>query len=408
MLGRGAMGVIYKAHDPVIDRDVAIKLIRADLLSGEDHSDYLARFQHEAQAAGRCTHPNIVAIYDFAVHEGNPFLAMEYVEGKDLGQVLVRTGRFSPDAAVAIICQVLDALACAHGLGIVHRDVKPANILLLADARVKMTDFGISRFDNSALTQTGSVIGTPSYMSPEQCRGDSVDARCDLFSTGVVLYEMLSGERPFTGRSLTEVAFKVINNEPPDIVSKCPGLAPSLAAAIHRALAKQPGDRFGSAKDMAAALRQTAPAPPAADDRTVVQRRTPATFTDATLGTIERELATHIGPIARHLVRSAAQKASSVEELREMLAQGIDQPGLRSRFRGEPATAATTTPSTQIPPTVVQQAERELTRYLGPIARVLVKRALATAHSPDDLWEILARHIERDVDRQSFLQARTR
>ncbi len=132
----------------------------------------MARFQHEAQAAGRCTHPNIVAIYDFAVHEGNPFLAMEYVDGKDLGQVMVRTGRFAPDAAVAIICQVLDALACAHGLGIVHRDVKPANILLLADQRVKVTDFGISRLDNSALTQAGSVIGTPSYMSPEQCRGD--------------------------------------------------------------------------------------------------------------------------------------------------------------------------------------------------------------------------------------------
>ena len=275
------------------------------------------------------------------MHEGNPFLAMEYVEGKDLGQVLVRTGRFTPDAAVAIICQVLDALACAHGLGIVHRDVKPANILLLADERVKMTDFGISRLDNSALTQTGSVIGTPSYMSPEQCRGDAVDARCDLFSTGVVLYEMLSGERPFTGRSLTEVAFKVINNEPPDIVSKCPGLAPSLAASIHRALAKQPDDRFGSAKDMAAALRQTAPASPATEDHTVVLRRTPAVFTDATLGTIERELATHIGPIARHLVRSAAQKAGSVEELREMLAQGIDQPALRSRFRAEPATAPT-------------------------------------------------------------------
>ena len=157
---------------------------------------------------------------------------------------------------------------------------------------------------------------------------------------------------------------------------------------------------------MAAALRQTAPASPAADDRTVVLRRTtPAVFTDATLGTIERELATHIGPIARHLVRSAAQKAGSVEELREMLAQGIDQPALRSRFRSEPTTAPT--PSTEIAPTVVQHAERELTRRLGPIARVLVKRALATSHSPDDLWETLATHIERDVDRQSFLQART-
>ena len=150
MLGRGAMGVIYQAHDPVIDRNVAIKLIRADLLGGEERAEYLARFRHEAQAAGRCAHPNIVAIYDFAVHEGNPFLAMEYVEGSDLGQVLARSGRFAPRTPVALIGQVLDALGCAHGLGIVHRDVKPANILLLADRQVKMTDFGISRLDTSA------------------------------------------------------------------------------------------------------------------------------------------------------------------------------------------------------------------------------------------------------------------
>jgi serine/threonine-protein kinase len=119
------MGMIYQAHDPVIDRKVAIKLIRADLLAGEERADYLERFRREAQAAGRCAHPNIVAIYDFAVHEGNPFLAMEYVEGRNLSQVLTQSGRFDPQAAVAAIGQVLDALACAHGLGIVHRDVKP-------------------------------------------------------------------------------------------------------------------------------------------------------------------------------------------------------------------------------------------------------------------------------------------
>ena len=151
MLGRGAMGMIYLAHDPVIDRKVAIKLIRADLLGSDDRADYLARFRHEAQAAGRCAHPNIVAIYDFAVHEGNPFFAMEYVEGSNLSQVLAQSGRFPPATAIALMGQVLDALACAHGFGIVHRDVKPANVLLPGDGRVKMTDFGISRLDTSAL-----------------------------------------------------------------------------------------------------------------------------------------------------------------------------------------------------------------------------------------------------------------
>src|SRR5580704_16519974 len=232
------MGVIYAAHDPVIDRKVAIKLIRADLLSGEEQADYVARFQREARTAGRCTHPNIVAIYDFAVHEKNPFLAMEYVEAGNLGQVLAQSGRFPPPQAVGVTCQILDALACAHGLGIVHRDVKPANILLLANGTVKMTDFGIARFDSADLTQAGSVIGTPSYMSPEQCRGEVVDPRSDLFSTGVVLYEMLSGERPFPGRNFAEIAHRLLTVPPPDIRAKCDAVSPALAAIIERALAK--------------------------------------------------------------------------------------------------------------------------------------------------------------------------
>ncbi len=244
LIGGGAMGMIYAAHDPVIDRKVAIKLIRADLLGGDDKADYVARFQREARSAGRCSHPNIVAIYDFAVHEGNPFLAMEYVEAANLGQALRSSGRFAVPAAVAVTVQVLDALACAHGLGIVHRDVKPANILLLANGQVKMTDFGIARLENADLTQAGSVIGTPSYMSPEQLRGEAVDARSDLFSTGVVLYEILTGERPFPGRNITEIAYRLLNEAPPDIRAKVATVPASLAAIVERALAKQPMDRF--------------------------------------------------------------------------------------------------------------------------------------------------------------------
>src|SRR5215472_10310313 len=268
------MGMIYLAHDPAIDRKVAIKLIRADLLSGDERADYLARFQHEARAAGRCAHPNIVAVYDFSVHEGNPFLAMEYVEGSNLSQVLARSGHFTPPAAVTLIDQVLDALACAHGLGIVHRDVKPANILLLADWRVKMTDFGISRLDTSVLTQAGPVIGTPSYMSPEQCRGEAADARSDMFSAGVVLYELLTGARRFTGRNMTEIALQVMNQAPPDIRILNPDLQPSLVAVIERALAKRPEDRFSTAGEMAASLRQWVQSTPdGMADRTVVVPR---------------------------------------------------------------------------------------------------------------------------------------
>jgi eukaryotic-like serine/threonine-protein kinase len=401
------MGMIYLAHDPVIDRKVAIKLIRADLLGGEERADYLARFQREAQAAGRCAHPNIVAIYDFAVHEGNPFLAMEYVEGSNLSQVLARSGRFSPASAAALIGQVLDALDCAHGFGIVHRDVKPANILLLADGRVKMTDFGISRLDSSALTQTGSVIGTPSYMSPEQCRGEPADARSDLFCVGVVLYELLSGARPFAGRNVTEIALQVMNQPPADIRTINPGLSASLVAVIERAIAKQPEGRFATAAEMAASLRQSVQgAPEDTGDRTVVMPRGQPAFTEATLTTLERKLARHVGPIAHHLVQTAARRAGSLEELHDIVAQRIDQPELRTRFRQDLSPTASAATSRAVAPALVQLGERELAVFVGPIARILTKRALATATSPDDFWQLLASHIERDADRRVFLSKR--
>ncbi len=418
------MGLIYLAHDPVIDRKVAIKLIRSDLLFGEDRAGYLARFHREAQTAGRCAHANIVAIYDLSVQGEDPYLAMEYVEGSNLGQALAQAGSFSPDASVAVIGQVLDALACAHGFGIVHRDVKPANILLLADGRVKMTDFGISRFDTSGLTQAGSVVGTPSYMSPEQCRGDPVEARSDLFSTGVVLYELLSGARPFIGPNPTAIAFQVVHQPPPDLRAMRADLPASLVAVVERALAKQPEDRYPSADAMAAALRQTMQSGMASTvSRTVIPTpvQTQVVFTEATLSTLERRLALHVGPIARVLVQTAARQAGSVDELHELVAQRIEQPEQRSRFRRDllgggtgnstasrasgvsSASSASSAASRTIPPALVQQAERELTLHAGPIARILVKRALAAATSAEDFRQRLAAHIEREPVRQAFL-----
>lgn len=402
------MGMIYQAHDPVIDRKVAIKLIRADLLGGEERADYLERFRHEAQAAGRCGHPNIVAIYDFALHDGNPFLAMEYVEGNNLSQAMARSGRFSPEAAVVAVGQVLDALACAHGFGVVHRDVKPANILLLSDQRVKMTDFGISRLDTSALTQAGSILGTPSYMSPEQCRGEPIDARSDLFSTGVVLYELLSGTRPFTGRNVTEIAVQVMSGTPPDLRVLRPELPASMVAVVQRSLSKEPEQRFPSAAAMAAALRGSLRAVQrGAEDPTVAIPRPQATFNQATLSTVERKLAQHVGPIARHLVQTAARQAHSLDELHDLVARGIERPELRTRFRNDVgSTVSSGRPAAPIAPALAQQGERELAAYLGPIARVLVKRALASATSNEEFWQKLASHIERDADRRAFLSKR--
>jgi serine/threonine-protein kinase len=271
-----------------------------------------------------------------------------------------------------------------------------------------MTDFGISRLDTSALTQAGSILGTPSYMSPEQCRGAPVDARSDLFSTGVVLYELLSGSRPFTGRDMTEIAVQVISRPPPDLRVIRPELPASLAAVVQRALAKEPEQRFQSATEMASALRGSPqPAQRGAVESTVVLPRAPVSFDRTTLSTVERKLARHVGPIARHLVQSAARQAHSLEELHDILAQGIERPELRTRFRNEIGSTVTAgRPAAPIAPALAHQGERELVTYLGPIARVLVRRALATATSPDEFWQRLASHIERDADRQAFLRKR--
>ena len=331
------MGVIYQAHDPVIDRRVAIKLVHADLLEGGEKDEYVERFRREAQAAARCAHPNIVAIYDFAMHEGNPFLAMELVEGPSLAMTLRQNGRFAPDDAVAIMLQVLDALDSAHRIGVVHRDVKPANILLTAGNRVKITDFGIARFETSDLTQQGAMVGTPSYMSPEQCMGEPVDARSDLYSAGAVLFEMLAGVRPFPGRTSTEVTYRLMHEEAPDLAVAVPGVSSGLAAVVRRALAKRPGDRFVSAADMAAALRapprQSAPPrPPPPPDETVVARSAARAISPLDAQQAEKALAEYVGPIAKVLVKRALQRASSLAALWDTLAAEIEHGGDRAAF----------------------------------------------------------------------------
>jgi serine/threonine protein kinase len=435
VLGRGAMGVIYRAHDPEIDRPVAVKLIRADLLESQDRADYLVRFRREAQAAGRCTHPNIVTIYDFATHEGNPFLAMEFVDGVNLSQARERGAVFTPADAVFVILQLLDALGAMHALGVTHRDIKPANVLLVNGNKVKVTDFGISRFDASDLTQDGSVIGTPSYMSPEQCRGDPVDARSDLFSTGVLLYELLSGERPFPGRNIAEVTQRLLFEQPPDIAERCVGVSPAMKAVVDRVLAKPPEARFATAAEMAAALRAALGDPSARGmEHTIIvpQRAVPAAASDPVtasratatgmtgvfdrdvLGTIERKLAQYVGPIARHLVQSAISKADSVEALCATLAGNIEGSSERDAFRTAaleqlrrvPQSVSGTLVTAGLSEEELQRAQKELARYIGPVARLLVKRAAAAATSPADLWQRLSVHLERDADRQAFLALR--
>jgi len=218
VLGQGAMGVVYLAHDPDIDRPVAIKTIHPEAARGESGAEIEARFLKEAKLAGRLQHPSIVTVFDVGRDKDLYFIAMEYVDGKPLTRYLGGE-ELSLAAKVAIIRQAAEALAHAHERDVVHRDVKPGNILIGKDGRVKVTDFGIGKFTSattSDMTRTGQMIGSPAYMSPEQIRGEKIDGRSDLFSLGVVLYELLTGTRPFPGESITTLVYQILHTEPRD------------------------------------------------------------------------------------------------------------------------------------------------------------------------------------------------
>lgn len=254
-LGKGNMGVVYEGFDPGIERRVAIKTIHKALLGGDNGAELAARFKMEAQAAGRLMHQNIVAIYEYGEENGVPFIAMEFVQGRELKDFIQEEARFDLNQITNILSQILDALEYVHVGGVVHRDIKPANIILLENDQVKVADFGIARLENSTMTQVGAIMGTPSYMSPEQFMGQRVDHRADLFSVGVILYELLTGERPFPGKGVATIMQKVLNApvENPNLYNF--NLPESFNAVIQKALSKSPAQRFQSAKAFKEAIR---------------------------------------------------------------------------------------------------------------------------------------------------------
>ena len=199
VLGQGAMGIVYVGFDSGIERKAALKTVRKDVLDQGDAEEVLARFKREAQAAGRLLHPNIVSVYEYGEEDDTAYIAMEFVKGKELKDYFDKEERFELKDAVKVVNQILSALSFSHDKGVVHRDIKPANIFVMESGDIKLGDFGIARIDSSNLTQAGTVMGTPSYMSPEQFMGQRVDGRSDLFSVGVILYQFLTNEKPFTG-----------------------------------------------------------------------------------------------------------------------------------------------------------------------------------------------------------------
>ena len=252
-IGHGAMGVVYEALDPTIGRKIALKAIRFDGI-GTTADEAARRFKNEARAAGGLNHPNIVTVYDAGEDDGILYLAMEFIEGSTLEE-LVRTQRaLPPQKTIDIIRQVCAGLDFAHARGIVHRDIKPANVMLASHGLVKITDFGIARA-GEAMTMTGQVIGTPNYMSPEQVLGKTLDGRSDLFSVGVMLYEMITGERPFEGQSITTIMYKIVHETPIPPLKLDASIHAGLSALIERSLAKAPEARFQTGAELVEALQ---------------------------------------------------------------------------------------------------------------------------------------------------------
>lgn len=252
LLGRGGMGEVYKAFDPTLQRIVAVKTVRPDI----DRPEYLDRLMREAQACARLSHPNIVTVYEAGQIDGVVYIAMEYLQGENLSQVLERKG-LSFEAKIRILSQVLGALHHAHLLDVVHRDIKPSNIHIQSDGSVKLVDFGLARMlQADTLTASGNVLGTPHYASPEQLKGEEIDRRTDIYSTGVMAYEMLSGRRPFEpdNSSISSVILKVIQDAPKPMDTDMSRMLPEIEGIVSRAMAKAPVDRFQSADDMRMAL----------------------------------------------------------------------------------------------------------------------------------------------------------
>ena len=253
-LGEGAMGKVYKCYDPDFQRMVAVKTVHKALLGSSPSCEFRGRFRNEMRAAGKLSHPNIVAVFDAGEKDGCPFFVMEFVEGQELRHRLDEATTFTIDQSLSIITDVLNGLAMIHQNGITHRDLKPANIFIASDGVAKIADFGIAKLDSSEMTQIGTIIGSPKYMSPEQCVGEPADARSDLFAVGIIFYELLTGTYCFGADTATAITQKIINVNAPPPSRVLSGLPKYLDEVIKKALAKKTVDRFQSADEFLAAL----------------------------------------------------------------------------------------------------------------------------------------------------------
>jgi len=437
VLGRGGMGKVFRVRNLISDRVEAMKIVLPDHEADAELAD---RFLREIKLHASLDHPNIARLSTAFRYENQVFMILEFVDGVGLDEKL-RGTPLSPSTTIRYLDQVLSALGYAHERGIVHRDLKPANILVTASKVVKLTDFGIAQVaDAKRITRTGMALGSLYYMSPEQIRSGTVDARSDLYAVGVTFFEMVTGRRPITGDSEYSIMRAQVEQIPVPPVELNPSLPARISAIILKSLEKDPASRFQTAKEFQAALfdagyvaqtgsttqRPAAAAPVPSPGSTTAS---PALIDAAKLACVEALLLPALGPIAKHLVARAARKYGTIRDLCRNLAEQI--PGERERetfLRAcdkelggvitapvDTTTVAELAPTLPMPPTttavmpldqaLLQTAKRQLAIYLGPIANVMVDRAAKKAHSKQELMEMLAAEIQSPKDREKFLGA---
>ncbi|HCB39151.1 MAG TPA: serine/threonine protein kinase, partial [Gammaproteobacteria bacterium] len=435
ILGSGAMGVVYKACDSQIERTVAIKVLHEHLRKGDQGAELEVRFLQEAKAAARCLHPNIVTIFDFG-SDGEPYIVMEFVEGIELKAHLKSDTFISLASATDICIQVLEALGHAHEKGIVHRDIKPANIILLENGNVKVSDFGVARLDTSDLTSTGFMVGTPNYMSPEGLQGKPADARSDLYSVGVLFFELLTKERPSREMTLDQ------NLEALNGARHLSGQSiRSIKPILRRALQLDPKQRFQTSAqfieqlksiddmDLTQATTAHFPRPANYEARPPVETNalSSSQWSDDLLASLEHSLARYVGPMAKLLVRKNSRSASSLDQLMANLTRHIPNEDERSQFmqsveksgisQVEPLSASVSGAQarstsladqpTQMASAITESQQQQITDMLafhvGPLASRLVKKMSKQHPALSDLVEALARHIPDHNERNQFL-----
>jgi serine/threonine protein kinase len=436
ILGSGAMGVVYKGLDSQIERTVAIKVLHEHLRQGEHGADLEVRFLQEAKAAARCLHPNIVTIFDFGNDEA-PYIVMEFVEGIELKAHLKSDTFISLPSATDICIQVLEALGHAHGNGIVHRDIKPANIILLENGNVKVSDFGVARLDTSDLTSTGFMVGTPNYMSPEGLQGRQVDARSDLYSVGVLFFELLTRERPSRDLEVDENVEKL--NDARHLSGQS---IRSIKPILKRALQPDPKERYQSTAkfiehlksidDMDLTLATTAhfPKPLNYEAKAPTEQNafSSSQWSDDLLVSLEHSLARYVGPMAKLLVKKNSKSSSSLDQLVANLTRHIPNEDERSQFikamektgisQANPSATSHSQPlnrsqsasaraETQMTSAITESQQQQLVTILafhvGPLASRLVKKMSKQHAGLGDLIEALARHIPDQNERNQFL-----